>query len=277
MIRFGFLARARSARCLTYVGSLLLSVALVGIPTPPAAHAASCQFVLGFAAIHDLIPQTVGQCLEDEHHNAINGDGLQASVGGLLVWRKADNWSAFTDGYRTWVNGPSGLQQRLNSQRFSWEANPDGLPIVGGATITRCDSPDLTVGLGRVDAGAGNLNESITFTNTSSRTCDLYGFPGLQMYDAQNQPLPTKVTWGQGAQQPGPSDVVLGPGAVASFNLHWEHIPVGNETTCPTSDHVAITPPDAFTSITVPLHLDACGGGQLDVSAVTAGPGPNVG
>src|SRR5262249_6675345 len=34
---------------------------------------------------------------------------------------KADNWTAFTDGYRTWINGPLGLQERLNTGRFSWE------------------------------------------------------------------------------------------------------------------------------------------------------------
>jgi len=26
----------------------------------------------------------------------------------VLVWRKADNRTAFTDGYRTWINGPRG-------------------------------------------------------------------------------------------------------------------------------------------------------------------------
>ena len=36
----------------------------------------------------------------------------------FLVWRKADNWTAFTDGYRTWINGPSGLQVRLNTEHF---------------------------------------------------------------------------------------------------------------------------------------------------------------
>jgi hypothetical protein len=39
-----------------------------------------------------------------------------------LVWRAFDNWTAFTDGYRTWVNGPLGVQQRLNTECFSWEA-----------------------------------------------------------------------------------------------------------------------------------------------------------
>jgi hypothetical protein len=39
----------------------------------------------------------------------------------LLVWRAADNWTAFTDGASTWINGPLGIQSRPNSQRFVWE------------------------------------------------------------------------------------------------------------------------------------------------------------
>jgi hypothetical protein len=63
---------------------------------PATTSAANCQFVLGFRALHDPIPATVGDCLIDEHHNPINGDGLEettgpSSAGGLLVWRKADN------------------------------------------------------------------------------------------------------------------------------------------------------------------------------------------
>lgn len=98
----------------------------------PSATVNGCTFVLGFKVLHDLIPEQVGDCIDAEGHNPENGDALQHTKGGLLVWRKGDNWTAFTDGYHTWVNGPTGLQERLNSQRFSWEANPGGLPIVNG-------------------------------------------------------------------------------------------------------------------------------------------------
>ena len=87
----------------------------------PAEAQAACHFALGFATLHDQIPAVIGSCLEDEHHNAANGDALQRTTGGLLVWRKADNFTAFTDGYRTWVNGPFGLQTRLNTEQFPWE------------------------------------------------------------------------------------------------------------------------------------------------------------
>ena len=96
---------------------------------PTTASADACQFVLGFKLIHDMIPAIVGDCTVDEHHNPNNGDGLQETTGptgkgGLLVWRKTDNWTAYTDGYWTWVNGPNGLQKRLNTERFSWEKDP---------------------------------------------------------------------------------------------------------------------------------------------------------
>jgi hypothetical protein len=90
---------------------LFLVVALLAALLPSSAGAApGCRFTLGFKAIADQIPTEVGRCLEDEHANPTNGDALQKTDGGLLVWRKADNFTAFTDGHRSWVNGPLGPQ-----------------------------------------------------------------------------------------------------------------------------------------------------------------------
>jgi hypothetical protein len=88
-------------------------------------QALPCRFVLGFQALHVAIPTVVGNCLDDEQHNPTNGDALQQTTKGLLAWRKADNFTAFTDGYGTWVDGPDGVRERLNDQRFPWEANPN--------------------------------------------------------------------------------------------------------------------------------------------------------
>jgi hypothetical protein len=115
-------------RFLCRILSLVALLAATWVTPVPTATASSCQFVLGFKVLHDLIPSIVGDCLVDEHHNPANGDGLQETTGtvggggtGLLVWRKADNWTAYTDGYHTWVNGPSGLQERLNTERFPYD------------------------------------------------------------------------------------------------------------------------------------------------------------
>ena len=121
--------------------ALLLAIALF-LLMPTSVAAAECQFVLGFATLRDLIGhEIVGECLENEHHGE-NGDALQQTTGGLLVWRKADNWTAFTDGYRTWINGPNGLVQRLNTERFDWEA--DYAPGGGIATPTPTPVPVAT-------------------------------------------------------------------------------------------------------------------------------------
>ncbi len=79
------------------------------------------QFMMGFGTMASMMGDLAGQPVEDEWHGA-NGDGLQRTTAGMMVWRKADNWTAFTNGYMTWVNGPYGLQMRLNSERFPWEA-----------------------------------------------------------------------------------------------------------------------------------------------------------
>jgi hypothetical protein len=114
----------------------MLAAGIFGVST---AQAASCQFVLGFATLESMIPQQVGQCLENEQHNPANGDGLQHTTGGLLVWRKADNHTAFTNGSVTWVNGPHGLQERLNGQHFAWEGAGSG----AGPTLVTPDPVQL--------------------------------------------------------------------------------------------------------------------------------------
>ena len=97
------------------------------------------QFKLGFKTLADTIPNVVGVPLENEHY-ASNGDSLQQTSTGLMVWRKADNWTAFTDGSESWVNGPNGLQERSNDQRFPWEAQT----TAPAATVTPGPSPTAT-------------------------------------------------------------------------------------------------------------------------------------
>ena len=104
---------------------LAMVIVLAQWPTAASAQTPGCRFVLGFAALRDLVgAQKVGSCLEDEHFNLQNGNAEQRTTGGLLVWRKVDNFTAFTDGSTSWINGPNGLQSRPNNERFSWERDP---------------------------------------------------------------------------------------------------------------------------------------------------------
>ena len=86
-----------------------LLFALVGNASRPAAAAADCKFVLGFQALHAMIPDTVGACVENEQHHPNQGVTVQRTKNGLLVWQKATNHTSFTDGHRTWVLDPWGF------------------------------------------------------------------------------------------------------------------------------------------------------------------------
>ena len=131
------------------LGALGTSMAVLApAAAPRPGNAAQCGFVLGFKALRDLIPDIVGECLTDEYHNPATGDGLQGTTawhgkGGLLVWRKADNWTAFTDGTNTWINGPGGLQKRPNTERFAWENDRPAATPTSAPRLARYSDPEL--------------------------------------------------------------------------------------------------------------------------------------
>lgn len=127
--------RLPPALALLLAAGLLLSGKPAG-PAPALAQPApTCTFRHGFQVLRDLIPDLVGACLEDERYNPRSGNAEQRTTGGLLVWRKTDNWTAFTDGHETWINGPNGLERRLNAQRFAWEPAP--LPELSPRALSR--------------------------------------------------------------------------------------------------------------------------------------------
>lgn len=133
----------------------LLSAALTG----PGGDSVGCRYILGFAAFAAQVPQVAGQCLDNEQHDPTTGDALQHTSQGLLVWRKADNAIAFTDGSQTWVAGILGIEQRPNSERFIWEANLDHLPLAPEA------APGSALGVG---SAAPHLATALPIANRAA-------------------------------------------------------------------------------------------------------------
>jgi len=166
---------------------LLAAIALTGFLLPilatgnqmVGAQAAACTFHLGFESLHELMPAVVGECLGDEQHNPENGDGLQQTTTGLLVWRKADNWTAFTDGSTTWINGPLGLVRRPNTgPAFPWEAVAQ--PVASGIE------------------GQVVLGPTCPGPERPGQVCEQPYPTTVAMFDAQNQPLTSVQTDAQG-------------------------------------------------------------------------------
>ncbi len=118
------------------VGTLVAASPALASKTAPS----NCKFILGFEMLRGMIdaaegPTTVGECLENQRFDAY-GNAEQRTTGGLMVWRKADNWTAFSDGYRTWVNrGEDGLHVLVNGAT-AMLTGPDGTAM-GTVTLTQ--------------------------------------------------------------------------------------------------------------------------------------------
>jgi hypothetical protein len=118
---------------------------------------------------------------------------------------------------------------------------------------------------------------AVTMTNQGT-TCTLDGYPGMQLLDASSSPITTTVVRGGGpsfadaAANLPPASVTLASGAVAKFSFSYEDVPVGNETSCPTSTSSEITPPNDTAYAVIPLAVAPCDNGTIHVSPVYLAP-----
>ncbi len=117
----------------------------------------SCQYIRDFKRLHDMAPDKIGGCVSQRIF-APNGDVLQYTANGLMVRRKADNWTAFTDGGLTLIDGPQGLVSRANDYRFAWEHED---PVSG------TDEPPTPIS--RVGPGSAYPNPALTPGATDPR------------------------------------------------------------------------------------------------------------
>lgn len=211
----------RSGPALLLLAAVLVvttTLSIVLLPAAPA-QAQACSFQLGFKALRDLIASgsadLVGSCLENEWHNAVNGDALQQTGGGLLVWRKADNWTAFTDGATTWLNGPFGLAVRPNEgPLFAWEAgsSPGQPPAAspGGPPPQPTTTPAMPV----ASAPTATPTRPATANNQTrpAPTATLVPTPRAPAVGASNPPTSTpRPTSNKPAECGPPSEGVPGP------------------------------------------------------------------
>jgi hypothetical protein len=156
------------------------------------------------------------------------------------------------------------------------------LPTAPAASASwpRCAKSQLSMAATSTGAGLGHAGVLFTLRNTSSASCRMFGYPGLQLLSASGQQLPTTVVpAGSGAYLfPAvvPHWVALQPGAVGSFDLQYGDTPVGSAASepdaqaCPAATHVEVTMPKTTGHVVVPASMAPCGG-QVLVSPVVPG------
>ncbi|MCI2423803.1 DUF4232 domain-containing protein [Saccharopolyspora sp. K220] len=135
--------------------------------------------------------------------------------------------------------------------------------------VERCHTSMLSGSLAQPDAGAGQRYAELVLRNSSSETCTLYGYGGMQLIDQSGRPLPTDMTR---VPNPGPTLITLAPGETASATLHWTAVPHEGEpedAPCqPTPARAEVIPPDETDPLSITWTSGpVCGFGSIDGSA----------
>lgn len=134
--------------------------------------------------------------------------------------------------------------------------------------VQRCQVSQLSLAVTDETASSGQLARVFILTNAGRSTCTLYGYPGLLMLDGAGKPVPTTVVR---EQPPSPEQrVTLAPDGTASF-LAWWWNQNRYTTPCPLSQQVEVTPPNAYSHLTIPLSIQPCPDGTINVDPVFPG------
>ncbi len=156
------------------------------------------------------------------------------------------------------------------------------LPAAPAASASwpQCRKAQLTMTATGEGAALGHVGVLFTLRNTSSASCRLEGYPGLQLVDSTGHALPTTVLRAVSGAYLFPAvmphSVALAPGAVGSFDLQYYNSPVGaaaNQpyaTACPAATQVEVTMPNSAGYSVVPASMAPCEG-QVLVSPVVPG------
>ncbi|MFJ8543950.1 DUF4232 domain-containing protein [Streptomyces sp. NPDC093586] len=148
-----------------------------------------------------------------------------------------------------------------------------GSASASARTDGRCHTSELRASVGRVDPGAGQRNFPVVLTNTSARTCTLYGYPGAAFVDASGKQLgpdPRRTP-------ASPRTVTLTPGRSAWAGLSFSSPQVSGARAA-TPAALLVTPPDerdpievTWTAGEVPVGGNAS---SVSVTALAPGTGP---
>lgn len=142
-------------------------------------------------------------------------------------------------------------------------------------TSTACSH--ITASPGQGQGAAGTITGLITITNAGTTTCTVNGYPTMALFSGSGAPLTVTMVNGltvtvSSAANAQPSSVSVAPSSMAQFAYQFSDVPVGSETSCPTSESASVTMPGSTTSSPAfQLAIGPCGNGTIKVSPVYAG------
>jgi hypothetical protein len=177
--------------------------------------------------------------------------------------------AATADGSGYWLASANGAVHAFGDAKFkgSWTPMPLTGPVVamsvtpsghgywlatsGLTAVPRCQPGELSIAYDRSASSggaAGSFGMTYRLTDTSSSTCELHGYPGLQLRDQQGKPLPTTTIR---SPHGGVPTVTLAPGDHAWFDIEFATQTGFGNLTCPRSTSLAVIPPNEYSHLVV--------------------------
>jgi len=148
---------------------------------------------------------------------------------------------------------------------------PPAMATSERAAAPSCRSGQLVGRAGQSSGGAGTIVTSFVFRN-HGRTCTIQGYPRLRLRDASARPLPTRVRHGGLGFLTRPArPVTLATGQRTTVIVAYSDVPVGNETSCKTSQSIVFFLPRGGGHVIVRAELSPCNRGLLRESPFLRG------
>jgi Protein of unknown function (DUF4232) len=124
-------------------------------------------------------------------------------------------------------------------------------------TQSSCGVAQLRIQAGEGGGAAGNVGQTVVFTNVGQTTCTMGGYPGVAALNAQGNQVAQAVRHPTGMMGGLPNDsspipvVTLAPGQMASAEIEGSDLPPGTATTCVGYPAFLVTPPGETHSVRV--------------------------
>ncbi|QNS05686.1 DUF4232 domain-containing protein [Streptomyces xanthii] len=120
-------------------------------------------------------------------------------------------------------------------------------------SLRTCALGDLYLSMGRKEGAAGSLYWTIRFTNTSTTSCTLRGYPGVSALDTAHRQIgPAAHRTGEHA-----STVRLAPAHSASAVIRTTNGPLGGPC-LRTGSYLRVYPPGSYHADLVPARWTIC-------------------
>jgi hypothetical protein len=160
-------------------------------------------------------------------------------------------------GHSPTVRPGSGLTHRARGSK----PHPKGSNPHPTASHPTCQSAQLRLSTGFYGEAGGEYTQTLSFSNVSRPACQLSGWPSLQAVNASGRRQQTKTVRVRQSSPPQPawSTVILRPGGSASFDVYGEDWDAPSDRACPKTSAVAVVPPHAISSLSVPVRIPDCG------------------